>query len=210
MHHRGIRHKKARGNFNLQGSEAMGYHRAAGQKGEDKVKRLLLCCLPVLALFVLLSAAPAFAGSAAANITVQASVNTNCTIGAGSLLFGTYDPAVANETSPLDAQGSFNIRCTRGTAATIDLGPGANYSGTTRRMSGGGAFLAYELYRDAGRTSTWGTGAGNNLNPYQGEPGNVAPNSGTRSVSVYGRVPAGQIDAISGPYTDTVVATINF
>jgi spore coat protein U-like protein len=168
----------------------------------------MLCCLPVLALFVLLSATPAFAGTTA-NITVQANVTANCTISAGTVDFGSYDPALANVSTPLEAEGTFTVKCTKGTAATIDLSVGANASGSARRMLGGGDYLTYELYRDSGRSAVWGTGTGNNLNPYEAD-GGTAPNAGNRTVRVYGRVPAGQEDIGSGAYSDTVVATINF
>jgi len=173
------------------------------------VKRFLLCCVPVLALFVLLSAAPVFAASTSANITVQANVAANCTISAGTVSFGSYDPAVGNVSTPLDAEGTFTVKCTKGTAATIDLGVGANASVSTRRMLGGGDYLTYELYRDSSRSAVWGTGTGENLNPYEAD-GGTAPNAGNRTVTVYGRVPAGQVNIGSGAYSDTVVATINF
>jgi spore coat protein U-like protein len=188
----------------------MRYRKPAGQKGENEVKRFLLYCLPVLALFLLLAAAPAFAASASANITVQATVAANCTINAGTVNLGTYDPTGTQATNPLDGEGNFVIRCTRGTAATIDLGLGNQPSGTTRRMTDGTDFLDYDLYRDSGRSAVWGTGAGNNLNPFQADAGGVAPNSGNRTITVYGRVPAGQANARSGVYGDTVLATINF
>lgn len=171
------------------------------------MKRFLLFFVPVLALFVLLSTSSVFAASTTSNITVQANVVANCTISAGSISFGDYDPAGTNATNNLDAQGQFTVRCTRGTAARIDLGLGSNASGSTRRMANAGEYLTYELYRDSTRSAVWGILA-NGLNPYA--PSATAPNAGNQTVTVYGRVPAGQEGMSSGIYQDTVVAEINF
>ena len=52
-------------------------------------------------------------------------------------------------------------------------------------------------------TQIWRTGA------FGGLTIPAAPSRAARTFTVYGRVPAGQ-DVVAGPYTDTVVATINF
>ena len=152
---------------------------------------------------VLGAAAPALAQTANANLAVTATVARNCSITTTPVAFGTYDPAVANATTNLDGAGTVVVACTKGAGTRISLNRGANASGLTRRMRGATAFLTYELYKNAGRTTVWRTGG------FGGLTISAAPSRAARTFTVYGRVPAGQ-DVVAGPYTDTVVATINF
>lgn len=124
-----------------------------------------------------------------------------CVIGTGALAFGGYDSLGVNTTTPLDGTATFQVACTRGAAYTVGLGPGMNAAGTTRRMFDGTAgYLAYELYSDPGRTSVWSTTA-----TIAGTAASWTP----RTLTVYGRVPAGQTSP-AGAYADTVQSTINF
>ncbi len=148
-------------------------------------------------------AAPALAQTASTNLSVTATVAKNCSITTAAVAFGSYDPIVANATTPLDGTGSVVVTCTKGAGTRIDLGLGANASGSTRRMLGGTDNLTYELYSDTGRTTVWGSGAGAGLTIA------TAPSKAARTFTVYGRVPAGQ-DVGAASYADTVVATINF
>jgi spore coat protein U-like protein len=133
-------------------------------------------------------------------IVVSAVIAPTCTIGSGALAFGGYDPIVANASAPLDAQGTFQIACTRNTTYAVGLGLGSFASGTTRRMAGGAQRLAYELYSDPGRTAVWSVA---------GTVGGTAPSSAPITLTVYGRIPAGQAVA-PGAYADTVQSTVNF
>jgi spore coat protein U-like protein len=148
-------------------------------------------------------AAPAFAQTATGNLGVSATVAKNCSITTTAVAFGAYDPVVANATAPLDGTGSVVVTCTKGAGTRIDLGLGANVSGTTRRMAGGTDFLTYQLYQNTGRTTEWGPGAAAGLTIP------VAPSRAARTFTVFGRVAAGQ-DVAAASYNDTVVATINF
>ncbi len=148
-------------------------------------------------------ATPGFAQTGNANLAVGARVVKNCSITTTAVAFGAYDPAVTNATTSLDGTGTVVVACTKGAGTRISLGRGANASGVTRRMRGAAAVLVYELYKNAGRTMVWRSGAANGLTIP------VAPSRAARTFTVYGRVPAGQ-DVVAGSYTDTVVATINF
>jgi spore coat protein U-like protein len=152
---------------------------------------------------VLGMAAPAFAQTATANLNISASVNKTCTITTTPVAFGIYDPVVTNASTPLDATGTVVVTCTKGAGTRIDLGNGGNFLAGARRMAGGSDFLTYELYSDTGRTTVWGSGTTN------GNTIGAAPSKAARTVTVYGRVGAGQ-DVSAASYTDTVVATINF
>jgi len=162
--------------------------------------------LVIVALLLAGAVVPATvqAQTAQANLAVSATVIRNCTITAGTLAFGNYDPIVANAATPLDQTGTFTVTCTRGgaTAVWVGMDNGANYLVPNRRMTDGTEFLNYELYSDAGRTTVWGNTSGTGLA--------VTPNGRVPvTVTVYGRVPQAQ-DVAAGSYTDTVVMTVNF
>jgi len=148
-------------------------------------------------------AAPAMAQTAVASLAVGATVARNCSIATTPVAFGTYDPIVVNATTSLDGTGSVVVSCTKRAGTRIDLGLGANASGTTRRMKGTTDFLTYQLYRNAARSQVWGAGAGAGRNIAR------APSRAPRTFTVYGRIAAGQ-DVGAASYNDTVVATINF
>jgi outer membrane usher protein len=161
----------------------------------------------------LLVAGPLAAASATATLNVTVTVSSNCQISTNSVAFGTYDPIAANLSAPLTGNGSVVITCTRGTAASLMLGTGANSSGSTRRMRGGMAFIAYELYMPPSDSpgapcsfaspKVWGT-AGNEV--FAPLP---APSRDPRLYNVCGRIPEAQ-DVLAASYFDTVVATANF
>lgn len=125
-------------------------------------------------------AAPAMAQTVTANLAVGATVAKNCSISTTAVAFGRYD-------------------------TRIDLGLGANASGTTCRMKGTTDFLTYQLYRNAARSTVWGSGAGGG----GGRNIAAAPSRAPRTFTVYGRIAGGQ-DVGAASYNDTVVATINF
>jgi spore coat protein U domain-containing protein, fimbrial subunit CupE1/2/3/6 len=149
-----------------------------------------------------------YATTATSNLTVTAAVNATCTISAGTLAFGTYDPVSTNASAALDADAdAVTVRCTKDAAAKVTLGQGANPTGAStdaapaRQMADGTKRLAYELYSDAGRTSVWGNT----------DPTGVA-HVGTglsANLRVYGRISGGQ-NVPAGSYSDTVVATVTF
>ena len=163
------------------------------------MKRTVLSLIAIAALTT-----PAFAASQSANLNVTASVSAQCTITTTPVAFGAYDPIVTNAAADLTASGSVNVACTKGTAATIDLGNGGNFLGGTRRMGSGSDFLNYGLFKDAALSQAWGTGvAGGTTAAYN------APNKNVNSVTVFGMVPQAQ-DITVGNYADVVVATINY
>ncbi|MEG1681917.1 MAG: spore coat U domain-containing protein, partial [Stenotrophomonas sp.] len=109
--------------------------------------------------------------------------------------------------TPVDAQGTLEVNCTNGTPYTIGMNPGVNSTSTTatannRRMSdGANNFVAYGLYRDAGRQNLWGEVIGTDTLAGTGT-------AGAQTIPVYGRVPS--TDAPAGSYGDTVIATITY
>ena len=146
-----------------------------------------------------------FARSSSVTFTVTTVVLAECTVSTLPVAFGNYDPVAAHRAAPLDAQGTVNVYCTRGTGVTVSLGNGLNFAAGSRRMAGpAGSFLLYQLYRNVGRTQLW----------------SIAPNTVTGTstsrltpiaggMTVYGRAAAAQ-NPLVGMHTDTVQATVNY
>jgi spore coat protein U-like protein len=151
-------------------------------------------------------AGTAAAGNAQSNINVSASVTATCSISAGAMAFGSYDPVAGSQ---VDGQATLTVSCTKGATATITLGQGSNASGAStdtapvRRMKDSGTnMLSYALFSDSNRSVTWGNTAGTGVSY-------TSAGSASQPILVYGRIAASQ-DLPAGSYTDTVVATITF
>lgn len=131
---------------------------------------------------------------------VLATFQNSCTINASDLDFGRVTPSERGA----QAQADIRVQCPANTAWCIGLDLGQHSVAGERRMAGpSGEYLDYELYRDPGRTESWGD-----------IPGEMAAGQtdaqGTHlNVTVYGYVPA-QPDAVPGAYRDQVVATIYY
>lgn len=179
-------------------------------------------CILALWLAAALGASHALAGNfttGAATVSVNTTVNANCTISTTPITFGNYDPIGANSAtgSALNAPGTISITCLKTSAPTIGLGQGNNFSGTRRlKDPPSGDFLAYELYQPSLATpgaactyagTVWGT---------TGTYGTTFTPSATWSAlkvftfNVCGSVAKGQNPTVGTGYQDTVVATVNF
>ncbi|MBS2025193.1 MAG: spore coat protein U domain-containing protein [Deltaproteobacteria bacterium] len=152
-------------------------------------------------VLALLGASSAQATTATGSFQVTATVLGTCTISGVTLGFGNYDPTSGTDT---DGQTQLTVTCTKGTiVSSVQLDNGANASSGQRRMKQGASnYLNYNLFSDSGRTTAWNT---------TGSPAGFtsAGPSTPNTLQVYGRIPATQ-DVISGAYSDTVVATVNF
>lgn len=126
-----------------------------------------------------------------------------CTISTTALSFGSYN---VFSPFPLDSTGSVTYRCgRRDRNITIILDRGGAPSFNPRRMRKVAEALNYNLYLDAARTTIWGDGTAGTQIYSDRNP----PNNRNVTVTIYGRIPAGQ-DVSAGAYTNTVTATINF
>ena len=117
-----------------------------------------------------------------------------CNVAPQSVSFGNYDPL---SPSALDGVGNVNVTCDVQTSFTVSLGTG-NGTVQDRRMTGGAAQLAYNLYKDASRVIIWGDGAGG-----------VSSNATNVDLPVYGRIPGGQ-NVPANIYVDSVMVTVSF
>jgi spore coat protein U-like protein len=133
----------------------------------------------------------------------RAEAAPTCTISTTSVNFGSYSVFAGSAT---DSTGTVTITC-NGAAhdVVVSLSKGASPTFSPRTMMMGSEVLSYNLYRDAARTSIWGDGTAGTSTYTNANP----PNNAAISITVYGRVPAGQ-DVSAGAYSDTVSAVINF
>lgn len=156
------------------------------------------------ALFALaLATAPATAATVSSTMPVSATVTANCTLSTSALAFGSVNTISG---SNVDGTGGLTITCTNGTAwsASAGVGGGSGASFASRRMTSGGNLLNYNLYTSSGYSTVWGDGtASTGLISGTG-------NGTAQSVTVYGRVTAGQTSVPAGAYADTVAVTVTY
>ena len=139
-----------------------------------------------------------------ASFTASASVSNSCvvSVSATDMDFGSRAPLASGN---IDATSNITLNCPPNTSWQVGLSDGMNALGAQRRMAGpGGDFVPYELYRDSARTQRWGSTLGTDTYPKPANPGNPT------TLTVYGRVPAGQTDVTPGAYTDTVTVTLTY
>jgi len=171
------------------------------------MKRILI---PAAVAGSLLAAGAAEAATATTNMTVQMTVAASCTVSATTLDFGSQ--TLTNIGVNIDATSTLTVTCSNSAPYNIAMNAGANDGGSGingRKLliqGGGTETINYQLYRDSNRTNVWGFTTGG------GSPDVVTgTGNGTgQSVTVYGRVPAGQNNIKIGTYTDTITVTVNY
>jgi spore coat protein U-like protein len=128
-----------------------------------------------------------------------------CTISTTPLGFGTYNVFA---TAPVDATATITFRCgaaDHNIRITLDPGMAGSFNPRQMQRPDGSDRLSYNVYRDAGHTQIWGDGSAGTQIYSNGNP----PNNVDVTLTIFGRIPAGQ-DVSVGGYSDTVVATIFF
>jgi len=140
-----------------------------------------------------------------ANLEVRASVAARCNVTTTAVDFGVYDPT---SVTPTDADGAVIIQCTKGTAATIDMGLGNNFLSNSRRMASQTLatteHLTYQLSHISAGGTDWGSLiTGGNTYTYN------APDASAFNIAVHGRLNALQ-DVSVDDYLDIVVVTATF
>jgi spore coat protein U-like protein len=132
------------------------------------------------------------------------SADAYCTVSVSSgVSFGPYNVFSG---TPVDSTGTFTWQCSFFTYpyVRITLTKGGSTTYLPRRMQSGANTLSYNLYREVGRTNIWGDETEGTSAYYRQYPG-----SGTITLTVYGRIPAGQ-DAAVGSYSDTITVVVNY
>ncbi|CAN7650305.1 spore coat U domain-containing protein [Phenylobacterium sp. LjRoot225] len=158
--------------------------------------------IALLLATAVLGVAAAQAASAAtetSNISASAEVSTVCTMESTALAFG--EVALTGATN---GTATVDVTCTGGGAYTVGLGDGTHNVAAQRNLQSGSNILAYDLFKETGRTTRWGdAGAG------------LVSGVGTaveQSLTVYGQVTTGQtlVAGNGTPYTDTVLVTLTY
>jgi spore coat protein U-like protein len=150
-------------------------------------------------------AGTAQAATRTSTFNVTATVNTNCVITTPDLAFGTFDGLVNTS-----ATSTITVRCSNGTAYSVDLSAGSSGDVTNRTMTSGTSVvpLRYNLYTDLAHTQIWANGQ-NSTGRASGSGGGMGT---ARTHTVYGFLDAslnqGEVDA--GAYSDIITATVNY
>ncbi len=151
--------------------------------------------------------ATSYAATATDSMTVSTSVLMSCTISAGAMTFGSYDPTSDTDN---DATATITSTCTSGGAAVITMSDGAGeVSGSTdaaplRAMIDGSEDeqeLAYQLYSDSDRAVVWGN------TDATGKA--ITADGSAQNYTAYGRIPHSQ-PVSEGTFTDTVGVTLTY
>lgn len=160
-----------------------------------------------LALTLAASAAPSLAQTQSDAFAVTANVLQTCRLqNLADLAFGDYDALTG---TAVDAQTTFELRCNPGLAYQIQIDQGGSYGLATgyaaeRAMTDGTDFLAYQLFRDAARTTAWGETLGTDTLDA------TAASAAWDTIEIYGRIPTDQL-VPAGAYADaTVTLTVNY
>jgi len=121
-----------------------------------------------------------------------------------------FGPAgIALASTPITANGTISVRCTRGVSYTVALNAGQGSGATVaqRRLTRGGGTqtLLYRLYRDSARGQLWGDGSA-------GTSTLAATGAGIETATmhtVYGTLPAQTVPP-TGQYADTITVTVTY
>ena len=142
------------------------------------------------------------------NLSVNATVVTDCGVSAGTLNFGSVGIGLA--TAAVNATSTISVTCSNTVPYTVAIGAGQGSGATVAqrkltRSAGGTQTLLYRLYRDSGRTLLWGDGT-------SGTSTLAGTGAGIQSPSVltvYGTLSAQAVPP-AGTYNDQVIVTVTY
>lgn len=152
----------------------------------------------------LLTSAHACYGMTTGTINVTANVAANCTVTqTQDIPFGAYTGVLIQQ----QFVNRVTLVCTPGSTYYTQLDFGNNSTGgTNRRMTaGGGNFITYQIYSDAGYSQVWGETLNTDTNPVNA----AVAAAGPINQDAYGEIVAGQTPAV-GNYADQLTATVQF
>jgi len=168
-----------------------------------KINKLLFV-LATIGVLAVGSDTSVLAGTSTANLPVNVTVVTNCTITTTAVAFANYDTLAA--TNDDTSSGGVSVACTKGVSAWIGLNFGQNAAASPRAMKAPAPatdLLNYDLYKDSPGGTVWGNTSATGLTLA------AAPSKAARNYTVHGRITSGQ-DVPAAAYSDTVTATVNF
>lgn len=169
------------------------------------MKRILA---PAMIAGSCLATGTADAATATTTMPVQMVIAASCTVGSTTLDFGTQ--TLIDIGANIDATATLTVTCTNDTPYNVALNEGLHDGGSginARKMQIGATTdrVNYQLYRDAGRTNVWGVTTAGSPDVVSG-----TGNGDGQAITVYGRVPTGQVNPKIGTYNDTVTVTVNY
>jgi spore coat protein U-like protein len=141
----------------------------------------------------------------------KAAVVFSCTVSAGGINFGIYNPLSATGDA---ATGSWSVTCTAsgsGSATvtgTLSMSTGSSGQYATRKLVSGTNALNYNIYVTPSYTQIFGDGTAGTYAP--SESGTVVAGQVYQVAgNMYGFLPASQ-DVAPGSYADTIVITVTY
>lgn len=142
----------------------------------------------------------------------QAATTVSCTVSAGSIAFGVYNPlSTVADTST----GSLRITCngsgsgSKSVTAALTVSTGLSGSYVPRHMLSGTNTLNYNIYWSTAYSQVMGDGSGGSFAGSAGPFTVTAGSSNFATGTMYGMIPAGQ-DVAAGSYADTLVVTVEY
>jgi spore coat protein U-like protein len=142
----------------------------------------------------------------------QAATTVNCTVSAGGIAFGIYNPlaAVANAST-----GTLKVTCngsgTGSANVTVNVSLSAGLSGSyaTRKMFSGTNTLNYNIYWSTAYAQIMGDGTGGSFAGTAGPFTVPAGGSNFATGTMYGLIPTTQ-DIAPGSYSDLITVTVTY
>jgi spore coat protein U-like protein len=131
------------------------------------------------------------------NLNLQATITGTCTVNNGADI--NFGAAILSLSAAVTASTTVDVNCTNTIPYTVGISNGAN--GNRFLADGGGNFIDYELYSDAGYATR-----------FENIGTSTVGGNGTGAVQTYGiyaRIPA-QTTPPAGTYTDTVVVSVRY
>jgi spore coat protein U-like protein len=138
---------------------------------------------------------------------VTATVAKSCLVTADPLIFGAVSGLPG--TADADQASTISVTCTTPTAYTVALTPsngsttGAGAMTPTGGVPGNTDTVAYQLHRNAARSTPWGSTVG--ANTVAGAGNGVA-----QALTVYGRVLGSSVNVRPDSYRDVVTVTVTY
>jgi spore coat protein U-like protein len=127
----------------------------------------------------------------------------NCSFSTTPVSFGAYNVFAS---APTDTVGTIRYECNGGAKnVLVTITAGSSGRPGARSLVGGGDTLLYNLFRDPARTNVWGDGTGGAHAVIVADP----PNRSEQTLTIYGRIPAGQ-DVRAGTYTDSITVIVQY
>jgi spore coat protein U-like protein len=142
----------------------------------------------------------------------RAATTVNCTVSAGGIAFGIYNPlsAVASAST-----GTLRVVCNgSGTGSAnvtvnVSLSTGSSGSYATRKMFSGVNTLNYNIFWSTAYNQIMGDGSGGSFAGTAGPFSVPAGGSNVATGTMYGRIPASQ-DLAPGSYSDVITVTVTY